>query len=188
MFDSIDRNLFKFFTKITRDLNWITGKDNFFFARSSVVMYLIGAILAFPLLMVYLDFLNKTFFASFGAALLTISYVFIAQEDMKWISELESLIVNEQLLGAKFLEIDHLLKVCRRMTLFITTFIIPIFLAFLFLYGPVFSGGLIIFIIFKVAKDYFVSVEKPPFQKSQVLEKIRNWFLIPAPVKVGARS
>lgn len=154
----LDKQILKFFTKIAKDFNWLTGGDNFFLAKVFVMIFFLKVLSSY-----YLLFGFKSFMVLVG-------YVFclFPAVQLYFVTSLEEQEqTKEQLDSVRFYNSDHGIP---RLLYWFAFFIfsIPALLDKSFLWGPT-------TMCFVVAWSYFVSIPKPPFKKSQAWQKIKGW-------------
>ena len=150
----IDAQILKFFTKIAKDFNWLTGKDNFFLAGLVVLVMLI-----YPPLFKFCGYKIKYWYWLSVFALPYLRY-----------TRMEMIITQlEQLAGVK-----HAYRLVIRFLNFLLVVIGLLFYWLLKSIYPLCSSGL------AVVWVYLCHVDQPPFKKSQALQKIKGLFTGPA--------
>lgn len=149
----LDKQLLKFFNKLVKDFNWLTGKDNFFLARLTVC-----AMIIWPLWPAYQ---NK------NIAWLVISVISPPYFIFTNLEQRASLV--EQLIAARY---------TRRLLLrsiFMILFILLLIRHHLYPYNdflPLQSGLILTW-------NYFCHVDKPPFKRSRAWAKLKSLFSKP---------
>lgn len=189
MFLWIDSKLLSLTEKLVKALNWLTGKDNFWYARKVAVYGCILSIfLAFLCVVISsldMGVLPAIFFASPMMCIALISSRF---EFLRALS-VEKIKCEEQHAGAKQLWLEIALKDLRHISLsglvellMVYTVLNYFFLAVserpLLLTALIEAVFLLIF-IFELIVRYLISVEKPPYAKSQVGAWLKSLVTIP---------
>lgn len=153
----LDAQILRFFNKIAKDFNWLTGKDNFFLARASLLIVLLGE---------YVDTLyNKLDFLP----CVTIIFGFYV-----WLIQRTSL--EDRLRNVKDIKL-HLELTFNRLFL-ILFFVFSAVCGYFSLpwFRPSSYLGMMVFGAGSIFVLYFVSLDQPPFKKSQAWQKIKEWF------------
>lgn len=144
----LDAQVLRFFTKVAKDSNWLMGWDNYFLAKT--LLTILGGM--------------SVFIHNWLGLLVLLSIycpLWLAVNISKSDSE------KAQLRQAKVLS-DHLIDQNFRLSSLVLL-ILSISLGELLSYlTPAVTG------MFLVA--YLISIDKPPFQKSQAWQKIKSWF------------
>lgn len=147
----VDAQILKFFTKMAKDFNWLTGKNNYFLAKVCVVII--------ALLSIFAGYKHNWFIFVTGLFLLC---------PMMWniISTSKSIVEKEQELGIKILSKHYADRQFRLCYLFLVVLAIIVF-------G---LGRTALTVTMLCAVSYLISIDKPPFKKSQAWQKIKSWF------------
>ncbi len=153
----IDVQILKFFTKIAKDFNWLTGKDNFFLARVSIVLS--------SCCLIANGILLRSWFFFVLLGILHSAYYFYLT------SLVEDCSLKEQLLGIKF-RIKAIVGLGLRFFLLCVS--APYFYVGLMYaneYRKLFIG---LFFMLIFCWKAFVDIDRPPFKKSQARQKIKS--------------
>lgn len=145
----VDTQILKFFTKIAKYFNWLTGMDNFVLARLAIVIMMIFSF-CIPLLKGW-----GWFVAFILMVPCTIFFLFTQFEERKTIWEqISGVKSNSRVFGRLF----YLGLEC--------------FGLLLFMIGQTFQ-------VYQwsctLAWIYFCHVDQPPFKKSQAWQGLKNW-------------
>lgn len=193
--DRLDEKLLKFFENVARKFNWLTGKDNFFLARICCVLHAICYLIFFVSLSSFLPPKFKGvgyLFVAVGAGMCSV----ILFTGFRLINSGEEIRKIEQEIGAKN-PFTHLMDEISRKESVVLFLFVVFSLPFLFvlLFEISLKAGFYILLAtwFHVCVRYFISIDKPPFNRSKVWEKIKDFFkpipvLKPIPIKAVNRS
>ncbi|MBI2669960.1 MAG: hypothetical protein HYX20_02370 [Candidatus Yanofskybacteria bacterium] len=169
----IDKQMLKFFNKIAKDFNWLTGLDNFFLAILMLGLSQLESFLHF------LIFSGVKYFIIMPLILFTVFFKLTASYKKRLLVE------RHEGVKSAVLHIEMLMQ--RLWWLFLSLFVF-----FMYMYS---NKTVLIFAshILMWAWACFISIDQPPFKKSQVWQKIKNWLknpssqsneLVPVPVSV----
>lgn len=156
----VDAQILKFFTKIAKDFNWLTGKDNYFLARFCIVLacaFLVVMGLILP------KFLLVAVMGSLGILLLSNQLV----------TNVEKEFLRQSQKAAKNILFNLGLLMIRYAFLLGSVFI---FFAARSRNIHTATMSVSIFCLSYASIGYLVSIDKPPFKKSQAWQKVKSWF------------
>jgi hypothetical protein len=134
----IDSRILQFFATLTKKFNWLTGKDNFFLAKFSLLLYCVSVSRFEPI------------GVTVWSGLLLLGLIFTVERSC----------VSEQVRAAKELDLWIGLVVLRLAT----------WVDLVRHFNPLWIAATVLL----AAMLYFLSVERPPFSRSQAWEELQH--------------